>query len=104
MSVKGGGVNVTQIRDLRGTVEREKADTGIFVTLKAPTKPMRDEAIGAGIGDDDIPKIQILTASDLLNGKAPVVPLPTMISGRPIDAVAKPEPSSSVPTHRRVTA
>jgi len=100
VSVKGGGVNVTQIRDLRGTVEREKADTGIFVTRKLPTKPMRDEAIAAGLGDGDIPKIQILTAADLLGGKAPQVPLPTMVAQKPLEAVAKPE-GKAVPTHKR---
>jgi len=104
VSVKGGGVNVTQIRDLRGTVEREKADTGIFITRKPPTKPMVDEAVAAGLGDDDIPKIQILTAADLLAGKAPAVPLPQMVAQRPLEAVAQPEKGSAVPTHKRQTA
>ena len=103
VSVKGGAVNVTHVRDLRGTLERERADTGIFVTRKAPTKPMRDEAISAGLTDDGIPKIQILTAADLLNGKTPQLPIPTLIPSGPLDAVARPERKSSVPAHRRVS-
>jgi site-specific DNA-methyltransferase (adenine-specific) len=100
VSVKGGAVNVTQIRDLRGTVEREKADAGIFVTLKPPTKPMQQEAIAAGLGDNGIPKLQILTAADLIAGKAPQVPLPQMVAQKPIESVAKPE-NGAVPVHRR---
>lgn len=103
VSVKGGGVNVTQIRDLRGTVERENADTGIFITRKAPTRPMVDEAVAAGLTEEDIPKIQILTAADLLAGKAPQVPLPTMVAQKPLEAVAKPE-GKAVPVHKRVSA
>jgi site-specific DNA-methyltransferase (adenine-specific) len=33
-SVKSGHVNSSQIRDLRGTIEREKAVAGIFITLQ----------------------------------------------------------------------
>jgi hypothetical protein len=87
VSVKGGGVNVTQIRDLRGTVEREDAQIGIFITRLPPTKPMRDEAIAAGLTDSGVPKLQILTAADLIEGKLPLLPIAPQI-GRRSDDIA----------------
>jgi site-specific DNA-methyltransferase (adenine-specific) len=59
------------LRALKGTVEREQADMGIFVCLDAPTKEMRTEAatgknieLPGGIR----PRIQIVTLDDLLSG------------------------------------
>ncbi len=74
VSVKGGeGVSVSQIRDLKGTVDREKAAIGIFVTLAEPTRPMQTEAVSAGYYDSPLgtsyPKIQILTIEGLLSGQ-----------------------------------
>jgi DNA modification methylase len=71
VSVKSGHVNVSQIRDLKGTIEREKAAVGIFVTLEEPTRPMREEAATAGawhsnVWNRDYPRIQILSIRDLL--------------------------------------
>ena len=73
VSVKGGeGVGVSQIRDLKGTVNREKAAIGIFVTLAEPTRPMITEAVSAGYYESPLgksyPKIQILTIEGLLSG------------------------------------
>jgi hypothetical protein len=74
VSVKGGEhVNVTMVKDLFATVEREKAAMGLFVTLAEPTKPMITEAVSAGFYQSpkgEFPKIQILTIDDLLSGKA----------------------------------
>ena len=65
VSVKGGGVSRTMVADLKNAVEREKAQLGLFVTLLAPTRPMKDEANAAGFYDSPIGssflKIQILT-------------------------------------------
>jgi hypothetical protein len=47
MSVKSGGVNVAQVRDLIGTMKREAAPLGLFVTLDEPSKPMKVEAASA---------------------------------------------------------
>ncbi|MCE5294475.1 MAG: restriction endonuclease, partial [Chlamydiales bacterium] len=74
LSVKGGHVNVPQVRDLIGVVERENAQMGVFITLEEPTKPMRAEAAQAGfyrseVWDRDYPRIQILTIAELLAGK-----------------------------------
>ncbi len=82
VSVKGGAVNVTQVRDLRGTAEREGAQIGIFVTRKPPTRPMVLEAVEAGLTANGIPKIQILTAADIMDGKRPVLPLPLEVGER----------------------
>ena len=74
VSVKGGeGVGVSQIRDLKGTIEREKAAMGVFVTLTAPTRPMHTEAVSAGYYESALgksyPRIQILTIEGLLSGQ-----------------------------------
>jgi DNA modification methylase len=102
VSVKGGGVNVTQIRDLRGTLERERADGGIFVTRKPPTKPMRTEALEAGLTDQGVPKIQILTAEDLVNGISPQIPLSTKTTTLP--QVLEAERQDRVPIHSQQEA
>jgi hypothetical protein len=79
VSVKGGGVNVSQIRDLGHVVEREKAAIGIFLTLEKPTKPMIEEAVGKGFYHSDgwgkdYPRLQILTVEEILAGKQPDLP------------------------------
>jgi site-specific DNA-methyltransferase (adenine-specific) len=72
-SVKAGGVNVTQIRDLRGTLEREKAEIGVFLCFEEPTRPMLREAAEAGFyqssDESRYPRIQIFTIEELLGGK-----------------------------------
>jgi len=79
VSVKSGHVMANHVRDLVGTMQREKAELGIFVTLEEPSEPMRTEAAGAGRYSipgipKDFPRVQILTVEDLLSGKDPDVP------------------------------
>ena len=78
ISVKAGEhVSVQMLRDMRGTVEREKAKLGIFLSLAEPSKPMKTEAAAAGMAELEgvkCPRIQILTFEDLLNGKQPQLP------------------------------
>ena len=75
LSVKGGQhVNVSHIRDLKGVLEREKAEIGVYISLEEATKPMRAEAAEAGFyhsdtWNRDYPKVQILTIAELLDGK-----------------------------------
>ena len=71
ISVKSGHTTVSHIRDLRGVIEREKAEIGVLITLQEPTQPMRTESASAGFYDSQwvTPRIQILTVADLLNGK-----------------------------------
>jgi len=79
VQVKSGHVTVSQIRDLKGVLEREKAVIGAFITLKEPTKPMITEAVSAGFYERTgptessaiakVPRIQILTIKEILEGK-----------------------------------
>ncbi|HET6246113.1 MAG TPA: DNA methyltransferase [Tepidisphaeraceae bacterium] len=75
ISVKGGHATVSQVRDLRGVIEREGAAIGVFITLEPATAPMRKEAADAGfwqytgIGNTKHPRLQILTIEELLAGK-----------------------------------
>jgi len=74
LSVKAGAnVNVAMVRDLVGTVTREKADIGALLTFAKPTRQMREEAASAGFYTSPMggkhPKVQILTIEDLLDGK-----------------------------------
>jgi len=75
VSIKGGeNINVGMVRDLKGVIEREKAEIGLFVTLYPPTMPMRNEAAAAGFYESEnfsrlYPKIQILTIDGLLEGR-----------------------------------
>jgi DNA modification methylase len=75
VSVKGGEtVGRAMIADLKNSVEREKAQIGLFVTLAAPTREMLKEALTAGFYESpnfksaEFPKIQILTIEGLMNG------------------------------------
>jgi DNA modification methylase len=78
LEVKSGKVDVAQVRGLRGAVEREKAEIGVFLCFEAPTKPMLREAAEAGFytapDGSRYPKLQILTIQDILDGKQPEYP------------------------------
>jgi site-specific DNA-methyltransferase (adenine-specific) len=75
VQVKSGHVTVSQIRDLKGVIEREKAAIGAFITLTEPTAPMIKEAAAAGFYEPEFfpgqqfPRVQILTIADLLADK-----------------------------------
>lgn len=76
-SVKGGNLKATDVRDLRGVIERERAEIGILITLEEPTRPMRTEAASAGFyrqpmigqGGQQYPRLQIITVAELLAGQ-----------------------------------
>jgi site-specific DNA-methyltransferase (adenine-specific) len=75
MQVKSGDV-----RDLRGTVEREGAAAGIFITLEPATREMEKEAVAAGFYRSPFvkrgfPEIQILSIEELLDGAEPKLPI-----------------------------
>lgn len=77
ISVKGGGIKSGDIRDLKGTMEREKAALGIFLTLNEPTREMEREASAAGLyetGGQKVPRLQILTAEQVVAGHRARVP------------------------------
>jgi site-specific DNA-methyltransferase (adenine-specific) len=79
VQAKSGKVSSRDIRDLRGTVEREKAAIGVLITLEPPTSAMEKEAITAGFYHSpgwqlDYPRIQILTIEQLLDGEQVKMP------------------------------
>jgi site-specific DNA-methyltransferase (adenine-specific) len=73
LSVKSGErIGVRDVRDLRGVIEREKAQIGVLIALHQPTHPMRREAASAGFYESPWgkhPSLQILTIEELLDGK-----------------------------------
>ncbi|MCC6602149.1 MAG: restriction endonuclease [Anaerolineae bacterium] len=83
VQVKSGKVSSSQIRDLVGTVKREGAAMGFFITLEAPTRDMTTEAVSAGFyqspgWNQRFPTIQILTIEELLRGVVPQMPPTSM--------------------------
>ena len=95
VQVKSCRVSSPLIRDLNGTVEREKADLGLFITLEEPTRDMRAEAANAGfyhseIWQRDYPRTQIHTIGELLEGHGfDIPPHPSMY--QPAQRVRRPE-------------
>ena len=74
VQVKSGHVKSGDIRDLVGTIDREGAVIGVFLTLEEPSSHMINEAASAGFFHSegwhkDYPRIQILTVEELLEGK-----------------------------------
>ena len=79
VSVKSGHVNSSMVRDLKGTIDREQAAMGLFLTLEESTRDMNLEASTAGLyhselWNRDYPKIQVLSIQELLAGQHPELP------------------------------
>ena len=95
VSVKSGGVNSSQVRDLKGVLDREKAEIGLFVTLEEPSAPMHLEATTAGVYHSDLSgrdyqRIQILTIRELLEEhRQPDLPLLVLPAYQQAQRVAK---------------
>jgi len=74
LQVKSGKVQAPIVHALKGVMEREKAAMAALITLEEPTQPMRTEAAEAGFYQPHalvppVPRMQILTIRDLLEGK-----------------------------------
>lgn len=73
LSVKSGKTDVSHVRDLRGVIDREKAQIGVLLTMQDSTGPMRTEAASAGFyaspWGTKHPRLQILTVAELLDGR-----------------------------------
>ena len=71
--VKGGHLTPSALRDFAHVIEREKAAMGFFICLDTPTKGMYQGADELGFFDSPsgrkIPKFQIRTIRELLDGK-----------------------------------
>jgi len=62
------------VRELEGTRRQEKAEIAALLTLKPPTRPMKEAApadyyVSALFPDLSFPRLQILTIADLFAGK-----------------------------------
>jgi DNA modification methylase len=78
--VKSGKVSSKDIRDLRGTIEREKAELGYFITLEEPSKDMLKEALESDyykheLSNKNYNKIQIITIQEIIEGEILELPL-----------------------------
>ena len=95
VSVKSGTVNSGMVRDLKGVLDREKAEIGLFVTLEEPSGPMHLEATTAGVyhselSGRDYQRIQILTIRELLEEhRRPDLPLLVLPAYQQAERVAK---------------
>lgn len=78
VQVKSGHVKSGDIRDLVGTLDREGAAIGVFITLEKPTSHMINEAASADFFTSEhfgkFPRIQILTIEEILAGKTVQMP------------------------------
>jgi site-specific DNA-methyltransferase (adenine-specific) len=77
LSVKAGKLHATYVRDLRGVMEREKAEICVLLALDEPTPKMRTEAASAGFYTSpwgQHPRLQIVTVGELLAGKRLDIP------------------------------
>ena len=76
-SVKGGhNIGVSEVRDLIGVLQREKAEIGVYISFEEPTRPMQKEAAEAGFYTSQdgsrYPRLQLLSIKDLLEGNKTV--------------------------------
>lgn len=74
LQVKSGNVKSGDIRDLQGTITLEKAELGIFITLKPPTKEMIKTAKEAGIYksrymSQPVDRIMIVTIQEIIEAQ-----------------------------------
>jgi site-specific DNA-methyltransferase (adenine-specific) len=80
VSVKGGKTIGPQfVRDLLGTVQTQKAQMGVLITMTEPTRGIFDAVNHAGtyelpVNSQTFPKVQIITVAQLLKGERPAMP------------------------------
>lgn len=72
VSVKSGKIPANHIRELAGMI-KSPVEVGVLLTLEEPSRKMKADAVAAGSfkypNGHEVPKIQILTIKDLLEGK-----------------------------------
>lgn len=84
VSVKGGKtLNPAMVRDLSGTLEAQKGDMGILITLEPATRGVQDAIDKGGVythpaNGQGFPRLQHVTIGDLFEGKRPQMP-PTVL-------------------------
>jgi len=70
VSVKGGKLKSTFVRELQGAVARERAPMGVLIVLQQPSKQMLRDAASSGFyvcSSGTYPKIQIISVRDILS-------------------------------------
>ena len=79
--VKGGNWTLGHIRDFRTAMQNVKADLGVFVVTREPTRGMLDEARRAGTYQIDaggftisVPRLQMYQIQDYFRGVLPQLP------------------------------
>src|SRR5690606_30971218 len=77
VSVKSGKLTPAMVRELRGTMAREKETIGAFVCLHEPSKEMKLEATRAGFLDASdeegpIPRLQFVTVDRIFSDRRPI--------------------------------
>jgi site-specific DNA-methyltransferase (adenine-specific) len=100
VSVKGGKVGVKGLRDLVGTMDREKAPVGTLIRLRKPTDPMKGEALTAGFYEPEViggryPRVQIITVEEGLKGNPLKIP-------HDVDTFRKAAPRSKMVNHKLI--
>ncbi len=79
VQVKSGHIGAKEVRELEGTRKQEKAEIAVLLTLKPPTKPMKeavlaDYYVSALFPDLRFPRLQIFTIAELFAGRQPEYP------------------------------
>lgn len=83
VSVKGGGLNPAMVRDLIGTIETQRAEMGVLISLEQPTRGVEDASRHSGtyaapVTRRSYPRAQLLTVEQLLAGTKPDMPTPLL--------------------------
>jgi adenine specific DNA methylase Mod len=77
-SVKSGvHVGAKDVREFKAVIERERADMGLFICLREPTREMKTEAAGFGFVESvhgHFPRLQIVSIDRWFHGDRPSVP------------------------------
>lgn len=96
ISVKAGQKpQPDDVRELSGTVKAQGADIGVLVVIKKPTKGMREAADDEGQFFEQgtwYPKLQILTAEDVIAGKGVRYPPGVLVRTVPAGTEVPAEP------------
>lgn len=97
VSVKGGRkVGPEFVRDLIGTVETQKAQMGVLITMAEPSPGVLDAVNHGGtykwpMNNQTYPRFQVLTIRELLSGKRPKMPPPMLPYIQAARAMKQPE-------------
>jgi site-specific DNA-methyltransferase (adenine-specific) len=101
-SVKGGQhVGTKDVREFKAVIDRERAEMGLFICLREPTRDMKSEAASFGFVDTahgHLPRLQIVSIERWFNGERPVIPSLGHVSREYFRQSSK--PASSKPSRR----